>query len=293
MDIETIDSILSRTSEMKKNPSNYSRLLDGKVIGTCFFEPSTRTYESFKTAIAKLGAKQTGFSDPSGTSLKKGETFYDTLTTIGNYADALIIRSPYEGTAQLAADILDKPIINAGDGANQHPTQTLLDLFTIEEQGGLNGEKISIMGGIKKSRTVNSLAYGVAKKYPDAEIWFVAPKSMMVDQRLIDEIEEMGSDIVISHSPEDTLDSKILYTCRIQEERFTAQQLRNIDISEYIIDKKFIQKIQNPNLRIMHPMPRKGELHPSVDKTQHALYWQQSKNGVWTRMGILGGYIFD
>ncbi|MDO8509566.1 MAG: aspartate carbamoyltransferase [bacterium] len=281
---EEMLSVLKFAKELKSKPQ--PKLLDGKVMGSCFFEPSTRTRLSFETAMQRLGGRVVGFADPAVTSAKKGETLYDSMRIIGQYVDVVAMRHPLEGAARRAAEATDKPILNGGDGANQHPTQTLLDLFTIEEcQGKLNNLTITMIGDLKYGRTVHSLAQAMIHFNPT--FYFVAPDFLQMPDYILSELKKAG----ITYHLKDTIGevinkSDILYLTRIQKERFS-------DISEYdkakdlyIMDTPLLTKVKS-NLRILHPLPRVNELKEAIDSTPYAYYFQQAENDLYVRQALL------
>lgn len=256
--------------------------LEGKVLASCFFEASTRTRLSFESAVAHLGGKTIGFADSSATSqANKGESFIDTLKMINCYADGLIMRHPNDGAARLASEIMTIPVVNAGDGANQHPTQTLLDLFSIQDsQGQLEDINLGLMGDLKYSRTIHSLID--ASKLFKMRLFLIAPPELRIDSQNLIELKRHG----ISYSFHSTADEVIdkldcLYLTRLQKERFSSE----INCS-YGIDLELLQRAR-PNLRIMHPLPRLEELPTEIDATPYAYYFQQAHNGLFIRQALL------
>ncbi|AAM67910.1 aspartate carbamoyltransferase [Buchnera aphidicola] len=263
-------------------------LLKNKIIASCFFEASTRTRLSFETAVHRLGASIIGFSDGSNISLgKKGETLSDTISVISSYVDAIIIRHPQEGSARLAAQFSNGvPIFNAGDGANQHPTQTLLDLFTIKEtQNKLNNLNIAMVGDLKYGRTVHSLTQALAK-YKNNQFFFVSPDSLTMPNYINDmlykkeihwkrykNIEEIISEI------------DILYMTRVQKERLDSTEYASAK-SKFVLQTSTLKNARN-NLKILHPLPRIDEIDNNVDFTPYAWYFKQAANGIYARQAIL------
>jgi aspartate carbamoyltransferase catalytic subunit len=270
----------------KKTPQ--PNLLKNKIIANCFFEASTRTRLSFETAIHRLGASIIGFSDGRHISWKKkGETLADTISVISSYVDAIIIRHPQEGSARLASEFSNGiPILNAGDGSNQHPTQTLLDLFTIQEtQNRLNALNIAMVGDLKYGRTVHSLIQALAK-FENNQFFFIAPDALMMPNYInnmlcsknivwkrYNKIEEIISKI------------DILYMTRIQRERLDSKEYENTK-SKFILYAKFLKNARK-NLKILHPLPRIDEIDYDVDHTPYAWYFQQAANGIYARQAIL------
>lgn len=280
---EQLELLLHTAIKLKKHPQ--PNLLDGKLIASCFFEPSTRTRLSFETAVQKLGGKVIGFADGANTSAKKGETLADTARIISSYADAIIQRHPQDGAARVLAEFSKVPVINAGDGTNQHPSQTLLDLVTIyETQGTLNNLKIAMSGDLKYGRTVHSLAQ--ALKRWQCEFAFVSPPSLAMPSYITEELEEANCPYHIFNSLEEASEwADILYMTRVQRERFDEQEFAKIQ-GKFNLDASMLTQAK-PNLRILHPLPRVDEIHPNVDDTPYAYYFEQANNGVYARMAIL------
>ena len=256
--------------------------LEGKVLASCFFEASTRTRLSFESAVAHLGGKTIGFADSSATSqANKGESFIDTLKMINCYADGMIMRHPNDGAARLASEIMTIPVVNAGDGANQHPTQTLLDLFSIQDsQGQLEDINLGLMGDLKYSRTIHSLID--ASKLFKMRLFLIAPPELRIDSQNLMELKRHGISYSFHATAEEVIDKlDCLYLTRLQKERFSAE----INCS-YGIDLELLQRAR-PNLRIMHPLPRLEELPTEIDATPYAYYFQQAHNGLFIRQALL------
>ncbi|HBU06991.1 MAG TPA: aspartate carbamoyltransferase [Candidatus Magasanikbacteria bacterium] len=277
--------ILKIARELKQKPQ--PKLLENKVMGSCFFEPSTRTRLSFETAMNRLGGKVVGFADPGVTSAKKGETLYDAIKIIGQYVDVVAMRHPIEGAARRASEATDKPILNGGDGANQHPTQTLLDLFTIQEcQKKLEGLEIALVGDLKYGRTTHSLAQALV--HFNAKLYFVAPDNLQMPEYICDELKAKKVKFSLHKKIEEVVNKvDILYMTRIQGERFADpmeyERVKNV----FILKAKMLDKAK-PNLRIMHPLPRVNEITTDVDATKHAYYFEQAENGLYVRQALLG-----
>jgi aspartate carbamoyltransferase catalytic subunit len=265
---------------------SYKNVLKGKVLSSLFFEPSTRTRLSFESSMNRLGGKVIGFSDPSGTSQKKGESLADTIRMADSYSDAIVIRHPHEGAARLAAEFANAPVLNAGDGAGRHPTQCLLDLFTIlTEKKKIGKNNIILLGDLKYGRTVHSLAYALALY--SAKLTFVSPGSLKMPKEVIDECKELGIEPVQTSSLEKAIkDADVLYATRIQKERFPDAEEYNRVVGSYKIDNELLSNGKE-NLIVMHPLPRVSEIDPEVDKTSHAVYFRQAFNGVPVRMALL------
>lgn len=260
--------------------------LRGKILATLFFEPSTRTRLSFESAIQRLGGRVLGFGVVEASSVAKGETLADTVRMVESYADAIVLRHPQEGAARLAAEFAQKPVINAGDGAGQHPTQTLLDLFTIwDEKGAIEGNRVVLLGDLKYGRTVHSLAYALALH--GAELTFVAPTTLAMPREITDRVRELGGDPKATEDLMEALrDADVLYATRIQKERFPDAQEYQKVAGSYQIDLRVLREAKK-SLSVMHPLPRMNEIAPEVDRTPHALYFKQAFNGVPVRMALL------
>jgi aspartate carbamoyltransferase catalytic subunit len=261
--------------------------LSGKIIAACFFEASTRTRLSFESAILRLGGRVIGFANNDSTSLAaKGESFIDTMKVISGYADAIILRHPADGAARLASEVCSVPIINAGDGANQHPTQTLLDLFSIlETQGQLDEVHLGIMGDLRHSRTVHSLIR--AAQLFNMKLYFIAPKFLRVPDEQLLGLKQCG----IQYSYHDTANEIIdrldcLYLTRLQKERFINLPDSPDSSMEYGITMQLLSTAK-PNLKILHPLPRQSELPVEIDNTPYAHYFIQAQNGLYVRQALL------
>ena len=282
---DDIVSVLDRARELLPvaHGAKRSDALAGKILATCFFEPSTRTRLSFETAMHRLGGNVIGFADSSATSHLKGETLADAVQMVAGYADAIVLRHPQEGSAQLAAEISKVPVINGGDGAGQHPTQTLLDLFTIrEEVGKLEGLTVGLLGDLRYGRTVHSLAAALARY--DTTMHFIAPKSLAMPRRVTTELPDGWS----AHTALDGIlpELDILYVTRIQKERFPDPEDYARVAGAYTISAETLRDAK-PVLRILHPLPRGNEIATDVDDTDHAAYFRQAFNGVPVRMALL------
>lgn len=263
-----------------------SRSLDGKILSTLFYEPSTRTRLSFESAMARLGGRVLGFSGAEGTSVQKGETLADTVRMVEAYSDAIVLRHPQEGAARLAAEFTEKPVINAGDGAGQHPTQTLLDLYTIwDEKGAIEGQNVVLVGDLKYGRTVHSLAYALAEL--GAHLTFVSPPTLEMPREVLEHVKERGLSFRMVHGLHEVIrDADVLYVTRIQKERFPDPQEYDAVMGSYRIDSDLLRDAKR-GLIIMHPLPRVMEIAPEVDRTKHAVYFKQAFNAVPVRMGLL------
>lgn len=285
---EQIEHVLKVAEKMvpvakgeKRNAS-----LEGKVLGSLFYEPSTRTRLSFEAAMSRLGGRVLGFDAPEGSSVAKGETLADTIRMVNAYSDAIVLRHPQEGAARLAAHFSDKPVLNAGDGAGQHPTQTMLDLFTIKKlKSEIDGNHVVVLGDLKYGRTVHSLSEALAMF--GANLTFVAPQTLQMPKEHIKHIESMGVKPKVSTSLEEVIkEADVLYVTRIQKERFPDPAEYQKVAGLYRIDLDILKDVKK-DLVIMHPLPRVNEIAPEVDATPYAKYFEQAFNGVPVRMALL------
>ena len=283
LNVNELQLLLDTALQLKQQPRD--DLLAGKLIASCFFEPSTRTRLSFETAVQRLGGKVIGFSDGANTSAKKGETLADTARIISSYADAIIQRHPKDGAARVLAEFSRVPVINAGDGTNQHPSQTLLDLVTIyETQGSLKNLKIAMCGDLKYGRTVHSLAQ--ALKLFDCEFAFVSPPSLAMPDYITQELDAHGTKWQILANLEDAIEwADILYMTRVQRERFDAEEFVKIQ-GKFNLHANLLTNAK-ANLRVLHQLPHVDEIAPDEDNTQYAYYFEQATNGVYARMAML------
>ncbi|MER2471365.1 aspartate carbamoyltransferase [Photorhabdus laumondii] len=283
---EDLELVLQTAAALKARPQ--PELLKPKVIASCFFEASTRTRLSFETAIHRLGASVVGFSDSNNTSLgKKGETLADTISVISQYVDAIVIRHPQEGAPRLASEFSgDTPIINAGDGANQHPTQTLLDLFTIQEtQQRLDSLNIAMVGDLKYGRTVHSLSQALAK-FNGNHFYFIAPEALAMPNHILHMLNEKGATYSQHANIEEVLpELDILYMTRVQKERLDPSEYANVKAQFVLRASDLIGAKEN--LKVLHPLPRIDEITADVDKTPYAYYFQQAENGIYARQALL------
>ncbi|KGN76318.1 aspartate carbamoyltransferase [Porphyromonas macacae] len=282
---EDILRILDRAALFEQNPNQV--LLNGKVVATLFFEPSTRTRLSFETAVNRLGGRVIGFSDAATSSSSKGESLKDTVFMVNNYADLIIMRHYLEGAALYASEFSRIPIVNAGDGANQHPSQTLLDLYSIRKtQGTLYNRTVVMVGDLKYGRTVHSLIEGLSAFNP--QFVFVAPPELSLPEEYrqycrehnlpFEETAEFNQDVINR--------ADILYMTRVQRERFTDleeyERVKNV----YVLDAAMLANSKE-NLKVLHPLPRVNEITYDVDDTPKAYYFQQAQNGLYTRQSII------
>ena len=277
-------SILSSAAKFEANPNQ--KTLDGKVVATLFFEPSTRTRLSFETAAIRLGAQTIGFSDAATSSSSKGETLHDTIQMVSSYADVIVMRHFLEGAARYAAEVSPVPIVNAGDGANQHPSQTLLDLYSIlKTQGTLENLNICLVGDLKYGRTVHSLIQAMSHFNPTFK--FIAPDELKMPDEYKVFCKKRNIPFVESAElTENFNDVDILYMTRVQRERFSDlmeyERVKNV----YTLNKAMLEN-SKPNLRILHPLPRVTEIAQDVDSSEKAHYFQQAQNGLYVRQAII------
>lgn len=281
---EEIIKVLDLAEEFEKKPNQ--KILESKVIATLFFEPSTRTRLSFESAVNRLGGRVIGFSEASSTSVSKGESLKDTIMTVANYSDLIVMRHPIEGSARYASEVSKVPIVNAGDGANQHPTQTLLDLYSIRKtQGKLENIKIVMVGDLKYGRTVHSLLMAMSQF--NASFTFISPKELQMPQEYKMYLDSIGLKYDEHIELADNIkNADIIYMTRVQRERFSDpleyEKVKNV----YVLRNEMLQGTK-PNMRVLHPLPRVNEIHTDVDDNLKAYYFQQAQNGVFTRMAIM------
>lgn len=284
LNTDEILSILDLAEEFEQKP--VQNLLTGKVIATLFFEPSTRTRLSFESAINRLGGKIVGFADSSSSSVSKGETLHDTIKMASNYSDLIVMRHPIEGSARFASEIASVPVINAGDGANQHPTQTLLDLYSIRKtQGTLDNLNIFMVGDLKYGRTVHSLMMAMSRW--NTTFNFISPEELKMPDEFKLYLDNLGLKYYEHIDFTDIISrADIIYMTRVQKERFSDpieyEKVKNI----YVLRNSMLTNTK-PNMRILHPLPRVNEIHPDVDSNPKAYYFEQALNGVYTRQAIL------
>jgi len=282
LEILEIAKKIEKTSEEEK-----LNFLKGKIIATLFFEPSTRTKMSFESAAFRLGAQVLQLPPLELSSVKKGESFSDTIKMVESYSDVIVVRHPNDGAARLASTTSQKPVLNAGDGSNQHPSQTLLDLYTIkDEKGTLNNLSIAFVGDLKYGRTVHSLVKALTHFNP--VIYFVAPKILQMPSYLIDDLDKNNIKYEILEDFRDCLDKiDVFYMTRIQKERFPDiedyEKLKGV----YVINKKNILGKCKEDMIILHPLPRVDEISTDLDDTKHALYFKQAKNGIPIRQAMM------
>jgi aspartate carbamoyltransferase catalytic subunit len=283
LSFEQVQLVLRTAKQLKQEPS--SSLIQGNIVAHCFFEASTRTRLSFEAAVLRAGGQNIGFSSAEHLSTQKGETLHDTLRVISEYADLIVIRHPREGAARMAAEVSEKPVINAGDGANQHPTQALVDLFTIQEcQKRLDGLSIALVGDLKYGRTIHSFAQ--ACLLFDVRLYLAAPDGLALPEPICDLLKKKGVRFSFHHSLEEVIPKvDVLYLTRIQQERFNETEYQLIK-NHYVLTPALLAKAKT-HLKILHPLPKTHEMDPRVDKTPYAYYFTQAANGVYVRQALL------
>ena len=284
-DFLEIMKVTEKMEEMVKK-DKVSDLLSDKVIAVLFMEPSTRTRLSFETAVYRLGAKPITVSSAASSSAAKGESLADTAKTVDGYVDAIIIRQPQKGGAQIMADAAEAPLINGGDGAGQHPTQALLDMYTIlKEKGTLENLKIAMVGDLKYGRTVHSLSYAMAPFSPKEYI-YCAPDELQMPEEIVGDMEKKSIPITKTSDINKALEADIVYMTRIQRERFEDPAEYERLKGSFVLNRKLVES-GNKGMVIMHPLPRVDEIATDVDDLPNAAYFRQAHNGVYLRMALL------
>ena len=276
--------ILDVAKEFEKNREQ--NFLAGKVVACLFFEPSTRTRLSFEAAVNRLGARVIGFPDSRNTSVSKGETLEDTIKIVSNYVDMIVMRHPMEGAAEIAAKVSPVPVVNAGDGSNQHPTQTLLDMYSIKQtQGRLEGLTINMVGDLKYGRTVHSLSEAMSDFSP--KYVFTAPDDLKMPSKYLKYLDSKHIPYEETALLEEHLnDCDILYMTRVQQERFPSKEDYDKVKDVYELHASMLSGVK-PNMKILHPLPRVTEIATDVDDTPYAYYFQQARNGMYVRMAVI------
>ena len=286
--VEELQGIFKLSHEIINNPKDYENLCNGKILATLFYEPSTRTRFSFEAAMMRLGGKILGFSEPNSTSAAKGETLADTITMVSIYSDIIAMRHPMEGSAKLASMYSSVPVINAGDGGHQHPTQTLTDLLTIESlKQGLDNHTIGICGDLKNGRTVHSLIKAMSR-YEGTKFVLISPKELRIPEYIREEILIKGNiEFKEVEKLEDVIETlDILYMTRIQKERFFNEEEYLRLKNSYILDVEKM-KLAKEDMIVMHPLPRVNEIAVEVDKDKRAAYFKQAEYGMYVRMALI------
>lgn len=279
--------VIALGKDIYTNPGRYKGACSGKVMGTLFYEPSTRTQMSFQTAMLRLGGSLIGFDNPATSSVSKGENLKDTTKIVSGYSDVLVIRHPLEGAAKAAALTAECPVINAGDGGHLHPTQTLTDMLTLTmEKGRLSGLTIGMCGDLLNGRTVHSLCKALSC-YPDNKFIFISTPELMVPQYVKDILNSHGCEYREVSSLEETIpELDVLYMTRIQSERFASVEEYEAQKNVYVLDRKKLN-LGKSDLIVLHPLPRVDEITMDVDEDSRALYFKQTKYGVYVRMALV------
>lgn len=277
-------SLIEIAEEFEQNPKQ--QLLEGVVIASLFFEPSTRTRLSFESAINRLGGKIVGFTDASSSSVKKGESLKDTILTVSNYSDLIVMRHPLEGSSRFASEIAPVPVVNAGDGANQHPTQCMLDLYSIKKtQGTLDNLNIALVGDLKYGRTVHSLMMAMSDF--NATFNFISPDELRMPNTYKNHLDNKGIKYYEHDKLEDAIPhADIIYMTRVQRERFSDPIEYEKVKNSYVLRNSMLD-VTKDNMRILHPLPRVNEIHEDVDTNPKAYYFEQALNGVFMRQAII------
>ena len=283
--VREIDEILNLAEDIMKNPSAYSRVCEGKLMATLFYEPSTRTRLSFEAAMKRLGGEIIGFSEPNSSSVAKGESLADTMRVVSGYVDLIVMRHPIAGAAAEAIKYTSVPFINAGDGGNQHPTQTLTDLLTIKSlKGTLNNHTIGLCGDLKHGRTVHSLVKAMTR-YEDNRFVFISPEELEMPVYIKDKIKSY-SYYETTQLEQSLRNLDLLYMTRIQRERFTdAEEYERLK-DTYILDKEKMEHAKEDML-VLHPLPRVNEISTDVDDDERAVYFKQATYGMYVRMALI------
>ena len=283
--IKETNEILNLAEDIMKNPSAYSRVCEGKLMATLFYEPSTRTRLSFEAAMKRLGGEIIGFSEPNSSSVSKGESLGDTMRVVSGYVDLIVMRHPVAGAAEEAIKYTSVPFINAGDGGNQHPTQTLTDLLTIKSlKGTLSNHTIGLCGDLKHGRTVHSLVKAMTR-YEDNKFVFISPEELKMPEYIKEKIKSY-SYYETSHLDKSLKKLDLLYMTRIQRERFADSDEYERLKDSYILDKEKMEYAKDDML-VMHPLPRVKEISTDVDDDERAVYFKQATYGMYVRMALI------
>ena len=287
LSVDEINELINVGEDIKQNKEKYLEKCKGKQLATLFFEPSTRTRLSFESAMLSLGGNVLGFSSASTSSASKGETVADTIRTVGSYVDIIAMRHPQEGAATIAANAAKVPIINAGDGSNRHPTQTLTDLMTIKSQKGrLSNFCIGMCGDLKYGRTVHSLVAALSR-YENIQYVFISPKELKMPEEVLNILREKNIQYKEVESLEENIEGlDILYMTRVQQERFADKQEYERLKDVYILNKEKLKNAKQ-DLSILHPLPRVNEISEDIDDDSRACYFKQVENGKYVRMALI------
>jgi aspartate carbamoyltransferase catalytic subunit len=285
VDRRQVQRILDLAAEFARDVRAHRRLLDDRVVATLFFEPSTRTRLSFEAAANRLGARVITMSDPAASSTSKGETLDDTARIVERYSDLIVLRHPQDGAAREVAALVSIPVINAGDGTGEHPTQALLDLFTIrQERGGLDGQRVALIGDLRNGRTVHSLSRLLTRFA--CPMLLVAPPGLELPPALLQELLEHGANLGVAGFDEALASADVVYVTRIQKERFVDLRQYEAVRGSYRLTAATVRRLA-PAATIMHPLPRVDEIASDVDSLPNAAYFRQAGNGVPVRMALL------
>lgn len=284
---QELDRLFELAADIEQNPAKYAHVCDGKILATCFYEPSTRTRLSFESAMIRLGGKVIGFSDAGSSSAAKGESVSDTIRVISCYADICAMRHPKEGAATVASEHSLIPVINAGDGGHQHPTQTLTDLLTIKNlKGRLNNFTIGLCGDLKFGRTVHSLIHALIR-YPGIRFIFISPEELRIPDYIIEELKSHNIPFEEVIRLEDVLPQlDMLYMTRVQKERFFNEE-DYVRLKDFYVLTKEKMELAKDNMLILHPLPRVNEIDVEVDADPRAAYFKQAQYGVYVRMALI------
>ena len=283
--VREIDEILNLAEEIMKNPSAYSRVCEGKLMATLFYEPSRRTRLSFEAAMKRLGGEIIGFSEPNSSSVSKGESLADTMRVVSGYVDVIVMRHPIAGAAEEAINYTSVPFINAGDGGNQHPTQTLTDLLTIKSlKGTLNNHTIGLCGDLKYGRTVHSLVKAMIR-YENNKFVFISPEELKMPNYIKEKIKSY-SYYETTKLDESLNKLDLLYMTRVQQERFADKEEYERLKDTYILDKEKMEHA-NKKMLVMHPLPRVNEISTDIDSDKRAVYFKQATYGMYVRMALI------
>lgn len=285
--VEELDKLFDLANDIERSPAKYAHAAEGKILATCFYEPSTRTRLSFESAMLRLGGKVLGFSDAGSSSASKGESVSDTIRVISAYSDICAMRHPKEGAPMVASEKSEIPVINAGDGGHQHPTQTLTDLLTIRSmKGRLDNITIGLCGDLKFGRTVHSLIHALVR-YENVKFIFISPEELRIPEYIIEMLKAENIPYEEVIRLDDVLpDLDMLYMTRVQRERFFNEEdyIRLKDF--YILDKAKME-LANPDMLVLHPLPRVNEISVEVDQDPRAVYFKQAQYGVYVRMALI------
>ncbi len=284
---EELDSLFDLAMDIEKNKEKYAHVCEGKILATCFYEPSTRTRLSFESAMTRLGGKVIGFSDAGSSSAAKGESVSDTIRVISCYADICAMRHPKEGAPMVAAEKSLIPVINAGDGGHQHPTQTLTDLLTIKSlKGSLEGFTIGLCGDLKFGRTVHSLIHALSR-YKNINFVFISPEELRIPDYIIELLKSKNISYREEKHLEDVMpELDLLYMTRVQKERFFNEE-DYIRLKDYYILDSAKMELAKPDMLVLHPLPRVNEISVEVDEDERAAYFKQAQYGVYVRMALI------